>query len=65
MVECGLGITITHSLIADNPRYNVVCKRFGVGRYRDIAIATAKNVRIAGATRLFVDHVIAQIRKPG
>ena len=28
MVECGLGMTITHSLIANNPRYHVVTKRF-------------------------------------
>ena len=61
MVEQGLGITITHSLIAKNPRYRVVCKRFDREQYRDIAIATAKNVRLAGSTKLFVDHVIAQI----
>lgn len=62
MVECGLGISITHSLIAENPRYNVVCKRFDKGQHRDIAIATAKNVRITSATRLFIDHVCASIR---
>ncbi len=61
MVEQGLGITITHSLIAKNPRYRVVCKRFDREQYRDIAIATAKNVRLAGSTKLFVDHVISQI----
>lgn len=61
MVECGLGITITHSLIAGNPRYNVVCKPFDIGQHRDIAIATASNVRLAGTTKLFVDHVISQI----
>lgn len=61
MVENGLGITITHSLIASNPRYNVVCKCFDVGQYRDIAIATAKNVRIASTTKLFIDHVISEI----
>lgn len=61
MVECGLGITITHSLIANNPRYNVICKRFDVGQHRDIAIATAKNVRVASTTKLFVDHVISGI----
>lgn len=61
MVECGLGITITHSLIANNPRYNVVCKPFDIGQHRDIAIATAKNVRLASAAKLFVDHVISQI----
>ena len=61
LVEQGLGITITHSLIANNPRYNVVCKRFDRGQYRDIAIATAKNARLAGTTKLFVEHVISQI----
>jgi len=61
MVECGLGMTITHSLIANNPRYNVVCKRFDIGQHRDIAIATAKNVRLASTTKLFVDHVTSEI----
>lgn len=62
MVECGLGISITNALIAENPRYNVVCKRFDIGQYRDIAIATAKNVRVSNVTRLFVDHVCSSIR---
>ncbi len=61
MVECGLGITITHSLIANNPRYNVICKPFDIGQHRDIAIATAKNVRLAGTTKLFIDHVTSGI----
>lgn len=61
MVEQGLGITITHSLIANNPRYNVICKRFDVGQHRDIAIATAKNVHIASTTQLFVNHVISTV----
>jgi len=61
MVEHGLGISITHSLIADNHRYNVVWKRFDRGQSRDIGIATAKNVRLTGATQLFVEHVCAQI----
>ena len=63
MVEEGLGITVTHSLIADNSRYRVVCKPFDVGQYRDIAIATAKNVHLASTTKLFVDHVISCIGK--
>lgn len=63
MVECGLGMTITHSLIAHNPRYHVVCKRFDVEQYRDIAIATANNVHVASTTKLFVDHVIARINE--
>ena len=57
MVESGLGISITHSLIANNPRYNVVCKRFKNSQHRDIAIATDKNARITSATRLFIEHV--------
>ena len=61
MVECGLGITITHSLIASNPRYRVVCKPFDIGQHRDIAIATAKNVRLASTTKLFVDHVTSHV----
>ena len=63
MVECGLGMTITHSLIANNPRYHVVCKGFDMGQYRDIAIAAANNVRLASATKLFIDHVVSQIRE--
>ena len=59
MVESGLGISITHSLIANNPRYNVTHKCFDDGQYRDIAIATAKDALLSGATRLFVDHVCA------
>ena len=61
MVECGLGISITHSLIANNPRYNIVHKRFDLGQHRDIAIATAKNARISSVTRMFIDHVCTQI----
>ena len=62
MVESGLGITITHSLIANNYRYKVACKRFDDYQHRDIAIATAKNVRLASTTRLFVDHVSSILR---
>ena len=61
MVECGLGISITHSLIAETDRYKVVCKRFDKGQHRDIAIATAKNARITSATQLFIDHVCSNI----
>ena len=55
MVECGLGIGISYSLIADNERYNIVCKRFDHGQHRDIG--TAKNARLTSAARLFIDHV--------
>jgi len=57
MVEQGLGIGITHSLIAENPRYRVVCKHFDVEQHRDIGIATAKDARLTTAVRLFIDHV--------
>lgn len=57
MVECGLGIGISYSLIADNSRYNIVCKRFDKGQHRDIGIATAKHARLTSATKLFIDHV--------
>ena len=60
MVEAGLGISITHTLIADNPHYKVVCKPFDVGQHRDIAIATAKGVRLSSITKLFIDHVISR-----
>lgn len=63
MVECGLGISITHSLIADNPRYKVVHKRFDFGQHRDIAIAISKNARVSRAAQLFVDHVRTQFAK--
>ena len=60
MVESGLGISISHSLIATNPRYNVVWKPFDQGQHRDIGIATAKNARLTSAAKLFIDHVCAQ-----
>ena len=59
MVEAGIGISITHSLIANNPHYKVICKRFDAGPHRDIAIATAKNIRLASTTKLFIDHVVS------
>lgn len=61
MVECGLGISIMHSLMADTDRYRVCWKRLDRDQYRDIGIATAKNARLSGAARLFVDYVCAQI----
>ena len=64
MVESGLGISISHSLIAATPRYDVVWKRFDKGQHRDIGIATAKNARLTSATRLFIDHVRRQIAAP-
>lgn len=60
MVESGLGISITHSLIANNPRYKILHKRFDMGQHRDIAIATAKTARVSGITQLFIEHVRAQ-----
>ena len=61
MVENGLGISISHSLIAATPRYNIVWKRFDKGQHRDIGIATAKNARLTSAAKLFIDHVCKQI----
>ena len=52
---------IQADLIASNPRYNVICKCFDLEQYRDIAIAIAKDVRISGATKLFVEHVISVV----
>ena len=63
MVEQGLGITIMHSLIAKNPRYQVACVPFADTHHRDIAIATAKNARLTTAARLFISHVCQSIRK--
>lgn len=60
MVECGLGISIMHSLIADSRRYNVLWKPFDQNQYRDIGIATLKNARLSSVTRLFVDHICQQ-----
>lgn len=60
MVEYGLGMGISYSLIADNSRYNIVWKRFDHGQHRDIGIATAKNARLTSAAKLFVDHVCSQ-----
>ena len=57
MVENGLGMGISYSLIANNSRYNIVWKRFDHGQHRDIGIATAKEARLTSAARLFVEHV--------
>jgi len=63
MVESGLGIGISYSLIADTSRYNIVWKRFDHGQHRDIGIATAKNARLTSAAKLFIDHVRAYFGK--
>ena len=62
MVESGLGISISHSLYFDNDRYRVAWKHFDRRQYRDIGIATAKDVRVTRATQLFIDHVCSHIR---
>jgi len=61
MVECGLGISIMHSLIADSQRFQVVWKSFDHNQYRDIGIATLKTARLSSVTKLFVDHVRKQV----
>ena len=61
MVECGLGISVMHSLLADMDRYNVVWKKFDLQQHRDIGIATAKQAKLSSAVKLFVGHVREQI----
>ena len=61
MVESGLGISIMHSLLADNCRYRVVWRPFDRPQYRNIGIATAKNARVSGVAKLFINHVCAQL----
>ena len=63
MVEKGLGISILHSLLATGSRYQVVWKPFDRPQHRNIGIATAKNARISGVTKLFIDYVCAQIQE--
>ena len=60
MVESGLGISIMHSLMADNGRYRVVWKPFDNPQYRSVGIATAKNARLSSITKFFIDHVCEQ-----
>lgn len=55
MVENGLGISIMHSLIADTDRYRVVWKQLDQPQYRKIGVAVAKNARLTGIVRTFVD----------
>ena len=62
MVEKGLGMSIMHSLMAEDCRYRVAWKSFDHCQYRDIGIATAKNVRLSSAVRLFVEHVQDQVK---
>lgn len=62
MVEKGLGMSIMHSLMAEDCRYRVTWKDFDHHQYRDIGIATAKNVRLSSAVRLFVEHVQDQVK---
>jgi len=57
MVESGLGISIMHSLMADNGRYRVVWKPFDRPQYRSVGIATAKNAHLTGITKHFISHV--------
>ncbi len=57
MVECGLGISVMHSLLADMNRYRVVWKEFDIQQHRDIGIATLKQARLSSAAKRFVSHV--------
>lgn len=64
MVESGLGVSIMHSLFSHSQRYQVTWKPLDRFQYRDIGIATAKNARLSGAARLFVEHVCRQLSSP-
>jgi len=66
MVERGLGVSVLHSVMADSCRYRVVWKRLDVDQYRDIAIATARNSRLSGAAKRFVEFVCESLnpKKP-
>ena len=57
MVECGLGVSIMHGLIAKNPRYHVVWKMLDQPQYRDIGIAVRKSALSSGITDHFIAHV--------
>ena len=61
MVESGLGISVMHSLIAESNRHKVVWKPLDRTEKRDIAIATAKDIRPSAAAALFVDHVCKEL----
>ena len=63
MVESGIGVSIMHSLIAESPRYQILWKPLDRTEYRDIGIATAKNIRLSAAAGLFVEHVCRQIKR--
>ena len=57
MVECGLGVSVMHGLIAKNPRYRVVWKMLDQPQYRDIGIAMRKSAHSSGITDHFIAHV--------
>lgn len=61
MVESGLGISVMHGLMQESNRYRVVWKPLSHTETRDIAIATAKDLRLSAAARLFVEHVCSEI----
>ena len=65
MVEMGLGVSVMHSLLAGCGRYNVVWKNLDVRQYRDIGLATAKNVRISSLVKLFVEQAAGRSRLQG
>lgn len=57
MVESGVGVSIMHSLMAEDCRYQVVWKPIDQTEYRDIGIATGKSAHLSSVTKLFVEHV--------
>lgn len=62
MVESGIGVSVMHGLMESSERYRVVWKPLDRTEKRDIAIATAKNIRLSSAAALFVDHVCNEIK---
>ncbi len=61
MVESGLGISVMHGLMQESDRYKVVWKPLSHTEKRDIAIATAKDLRLSAAAKLFVEHVCSEL----
>ena len=62
MVESGIGISVMHGLMQESNRYKVLWKPLSHTEKRDIAIATAKDIRLSAAATLFVEHVCSEIQ---
>jgi len=62
MVESGIGVSVMHGLMKTSDRYKVVWKPLDRTEKRNIAIATAKEIRLSSAAALLVDHVCNEIK---